>query len=667
MAPYALVPSRTLDRVLVIAAWLVFTAGTLLAEEPKAAARPPASLAARLEASMPGPWPLFPPNNWWNTEVSVAPVDPGSTAFINYINQGGVKHLHPDLGGTLDDGVGIYGMPFIVVDGSQPKKTVNFLYYDESDGVNHPGNNPYPFYPIPDEAITQPHWVDGGDPGNVDLRDSQDRHMLIVDRDNRYLYELYNVWYDSSLQQWQAGSGAFFDMNSNDRRPETWTSADAAGLAILPGLLRYDEVYGPGEIRHAMRFTVRRTNGYVYPASHQAGSTAGALPMGARLRLKASKDISGFAPEVQKILRAMKTYGLINADNGTDMYIGGTWDDRWDNDILNPAFDALTASDFEVVSLGYDPPLPAALAVDARAGASSNRNGVLEAGESRVVVEPSWEGSAGGGPPTPLTGAASNLAGPAGATYTLDDGSAAYGSPGAGAPVDCFDATGNCFALSVSRPATRPAPHWDVTLTETVNGSASRIWTLHVGESFSDVATDHAFYRNVETLFHNGVTVGCNPGLYCPDVGVTRAQMAVFLLKAKLGASYSPPPGSGTVFADVSPGSFAQDWIEDLSASAVTAGCGPGIFCPSELVTRAQMAVFLLKASRGSAYQPGPASGVFDDVPASDPYAPWIEELFRSGITAGCGGNNFCPGDPNTRGEMAVFLDLTFGLKLYEP
>ena len=226
---------------------------------------------------------------------------------------------------------------------SQPKKTVNFLYYDESDGVNHPGNNPYPFYPIPDEAITQPHWIEGGDPGNVDDRDSEDRHMLIVDRDHRYLYELYNVWYDGALQQWQAGSGAFFDLNRNDRRPETWTSADAAGLAILPGLLRYEEVYGAGEIRHALRFTVRSTNGYVYPACHVAGSTGGALPMGARLRLKASRDISGFAPEVQKIFRAMKTYGLIVADNGTDMYIGGTWDVRWNNDVLNPAFDALTA------------------------------------------------------------------------------------------------------------------------------------------------------------------------------------------------------------------------------------------------------------------------------------------------------------------------------------
>ena len=142
-------------------------------------------------------------------------------------------------------------------------------------------------------------------------------------------------------------------MNTNDRRPDGWTSADAAGLAILPGLVRYDEAFGTEDIRHAFRVTVRATNGYVFPASHRAGSTAGALPMGARLRLKASKDLSGFPPELQRIFRAMKRYGLIVADNGSDMFISGAYDPRWSNDILNPAFRALTASDFEVITLGH--------------------------------------------------------------------------------------------------------------------------------------------------------------------------------------------------------------------------------------------------------------------------------------------------------------------------
>jgi len=216
--------------------------------------------------------------------------------------------------------------------------------------------------------------VEGGDPGNVDLRSSQDRHLLIVDRDNKLLYELYGVYYNMSTHQWEADSGAFWDMNTNNRRTEGDTSADAAGLAILPGLVRYDEVYDPSvtEIQHAFRVTVRATNGYVYPASHRAGSTAGALPMGARLRLKAGKDISGFTPEVQKIFRAMKKHGLIVADNGSDMYITGTFDVRWNNDVLNPAFSALTASDFEVVQLGWQHPMgtPPPAAALASLGAS---------------------------------------------------------------------------------------------------------------------------------------------------------------------------------------------------------------------------------------------------------------------------------------------------------
>jgi hypothetical protein len=230
---------------------------------------------------------------------------------------------------------------------------VQFTYADESDGVDHTTNTSVPFYPIPDEAISQAHWVEGGDPGNVDLRSSADRHLLIVDRDNRLLYELYNVYYDGT--RWLAGSGAFFDMKTNNRRPDGWTSADAAGLAILPGLVRYDDAFGSGEIQHAFRVTVRATNGYVYPASHRAGSTTGALPMGARLRLKATRNLSGFTPEVQKIFRAMQRYGLIVADNGSDMFVSGTYDTRWNNDVLNPAFRALTAADFDVVQLGYNP------------------------------------------------------------------------------------------------------------------------------------------------------------------------------------------------------------------------------------------------------------------------------------------------------------------------
>ena len=303
--------------------------------------------------ALPGPLPLFPPDNWWNLGISAAPLDPNSASFIGFINNGGTRHLHPDFGGEVFPGSPqIYGMPYAVVDGTQPRLTVDFvLYPGESDGVG------VPFYPVPAEAITQPHWLEGGDPGNLDLRGSEDRHFLIVDRDNKYLYELYNVFYNAATGRWEAGSGAFWDMKTNTRRPEGWTSADAAGLAILPGLVRYDEAYDPSvtQIQHAFRVTVRATNGHVYPASHSAGSTSGALPMGARLRLKAGKDISGFTPEVRKIFQAMKTYGLIVADNGSDMFITGTFDTGWNNDILNPSFSALTASDFEVIQLGWNP------------------------------------------------------------------------------------------------------------------------------------------------------------------------------------------------------------------------------------------------------------------------------------------------------------------------
>jgi hypothetical protein len=311
--------------------------------------------AAERNAALSGP--LFPSDNWWNQDVSQAPIDARSSQFITFINNGGARRLHPDFGGYESPGsVNIYGFPYVVVGADQPKRAVSFYYADESDGVNHATGASYPFYPIPDEAITQPYWIEGGAPGNANP--GGDRHMLIVDRDNRHLYELFDLRWSGG--QWSAGSGAFFDLNANGRRPDSWTSADAAGLAILPGLVRYDEVMGPDEIRHAFRVTVRATNGYVWPASHRAGSNPQALPMGARLRLKASKDLSPYSPPLQKIFRAMQRYGLIVADNGSDMYISGAFDPRWDNNVLNPAFRSLNASDFDVIELGWRGGAPSA-------------------------------------------------------------------------------------------------------------------------------------------------------------------------------------------------------------------------------------------------------------------------------------------------------------------
>ena len=239
-----------------------------------------------------------------------------------------------------------YGIPYVGVGGTEPRTGITFVDYGSESDDGFGGEKGYP---IPEAAKTQPNFVEGGVAGGGA---DGDRHLLIVDRDRWVLYELFAARWNAAGARWEAGSGAVFDLSSNGRRPEGWTSADAAGLAILPGLVRYDEaVRGP--IRHALRATVRRTNGYVWPASHRAGNTQGALPMGARLRLKSSKDLSRYPAYIQNIFRAMQTHGLIIADNGSDMFVSGAMDPRWNNDELNPAFRSLTAGDFEVVLLGW--------------------------------------------------------------------------------------------------------------------------------------------------------------------------------------------------------------------------------------------------------------------------------------------------------------------------
>jgi hypothetical protein len=281
---------------------------------------------------------LFPSDNWWNQDISSAPVDAQSDAYIDFI--GRTRTAHPDFGPPP------YGIPYMSVGGSEPRSAITFVDYGAESDAGIRGETGYP---LPEAARTQPNFIEGGAPGGGS---SGDRHLLVVDRDRWVLFELFAARWNGSASRWEAGSGAIFDLSSNARRPDGWTSADASGLAILPGLVRYDEaVRGP--IRHALRATVRRTNGYVWPASHRAGNTPGALPLGARLRLKASKDLSRYPAYVQNIFRAMQTHGLIVADNGSDMYITGSMDARWNNDELNPAFRSLTAGDFQVVSLGW--------------------------------------------------------------------------------------------------------------------------------------------------------------------------------------------------------------------------------------------------------------------------------------------------------------------------
>jgi hypothetical protein len=279
--------------------------------------------------------PLFPADNVWNARIDRLPVDARSAAYIATI--GPEVGLHPDFGSGAWDG-GPIGIPFAVVAGSQIPAPVSFEYADESD----PGP-----YPVPADAP-----VEGG------RSSTGDRHVLIVDRDRCRLYELYAA-YPQADGSWRAGSGAVFDLRSNALRPATWTSADAAGLPILPGLVRYEEV-ATGAIRHAIRFTASRTQkAFVWPARHYASSsTDPARPaMGQRFRLKAGFDISSFPPIVQVILVAMKAYGLILADNGSNWFISGAPDERWNNDELH-VLNQVHGHDFEAVdvsSLMVDP------------------------------------------------------------------------------------------------------------------------------------------------------------------------------------------------------------------------------------------------------------------------------------------------------------------------
>jgi len=271
---------------------------------------------------------VFPPDNIWNTPIDDLPVDANSAAYIETIGAG--RGLHPDFGAGLWEG-GPIGIPFTIVLSSQAGVNVTFEYDDESD----PGP-----YPIPSNAP-----IEGGPDSDGD------RHILLVDQDNCILYEIYSA-YPQNDGSWTAGSGAIFDLNSHALRPDGWTSADAAGLPILPGLVRYDEV-AAGEIAHAIRFTVPQTRrDYVWPARHYASSLTGSQypPMGQRFRLKADYDLSGFSPDVQVILRAMQRYGIILADNGSSWYISGAPDERWDNDVLRQ-LRQVTGGDFEAVDV----------------------------------------------------------------------------------------------------------------------------------------------------------------------------------------------------------------------------------------------------------------------------------------------------------------------------
>ncbi len=310
---------------------------------------------------------------------------------------------------------------------------------------------------------------------------------------------------------------------------------------------------------------------------------------------------------------------------------------------------------------------PAAIAVDA-AG-----NGILDPGEL-VAVAPAWKNDSGSA--IGLTGTASSLTGPGGLTYQLLDSAADYGTIDAGASAGCEEATADCYSIQIDGST---SGHRDAILEETTSAVgtaaaaiATRRHVLHVGGSFADTPPSNIFYPFVENVLHNGVSSGCaTPTYFCPASTTLRQQMAVFLLKALLGPCYVPPAATGS-FADVPVSNAFAPWIEDLANRGITTGCGPSLYCPSQTVTRKQMAVFLLKTRLGAFYQPPAPTGIFEDV-AADSYRPWIEDLYNRGITGGCSGGpppapiSYCPEGKITRGQMAAFLVKTFGLSIYAP
>jgi hypothetical protein len=285
--------------------------------DPRDRASTPGTLTAPTLAGAPG-CPVFPASNVWNRRVDSLPVRSDSTVLVATI--GASRRLHPDFGSYLG-----YGIPYNVVGAGQARVHVAFDYADESDDV------PYPI------------------PAAPEMEDGSDHHLLVVDRDACRLYELFAAT-RAADGSWSAGSGATWDLRSNALRPEGWTSADAAGLPILPGLVRYDEV-AAGEVRHAIRFTTDETRrAYLYPARHVASSLTGAAypPMGLRVRLKASYDVAALPPQARVIAVAMQRYGLILADNGSPWFFQGVSDVRWDDDQLN-ALKAIPGSAFEAV------------------------------------------------------------------------------------------------------------------------------------------------------------------------------------------------------------------------------------------------------------------------------------------------------------------------------
>jgi S-layer homology domain len=348
---------------------------------------------------------------------------------------------------------------------------------------------------------------------------------------------------------------------------------------------------------------------------------------------------------------------------------------------------------------------PQALAVDPALSALSDGDLLFEPGET-VAVEPSWaKKQVSSGPLCTTsfieTGTAASLTGPPGADYTITDTTADYGTFTSIGSIKSCAAAGNCYAMAVSA-ATRPVQHWDTTFTETLHGTVSRAktWTLHVGDSFTDVPRSSPFYKKIETLLHNGITSGCTPTEYCPGQNVSRGEMAVFIARGIVGgdanlpiagtvdgSAYNCTAGGVSLFTDVAPTDVFCKHVHYLATQNVMLGCSATTLCPSANVDRDEMAGFIAEAivrpggdtAVALAYGPDPVTGLsyscdvgspdihFTDVPTSDPFCKHVHYLWAKGVVAGCSGDQYCPTVDVTRDAMSEFLVNAFGLKLYGP
>jgi hypothetical protein len=364
-------------------------------------------------------------------------------------------------------------------------------------------------------------------------------------------------------------------------------------------------------------------------------------------RFSASGARRGAEFQVNTYTTGLQLLSTVASDSVGNFVV--VWDNRYGQD----------GSGYGLFAQRFGGLLPAELHVN------TTGNLVWEPGES-VDVRPTWRNV--NGAVQTFAASLANLAGPVGATYTLTDAVGNYGT----VPNDTNGPCTDCYTVAVDNPTPRPVQHWDATAVESITPDAQgqqKEWRLHIGGSFTDVPNTNGFYRFIETLLHHGITGGCGGTSYCPTQATTRDQMAVFVLVAKEGAGYAPPACSPpNDFLDVPATNPFCRFIEELARRGVVTGCGGGNYCPTQPVTREQMAVFVLRTLDPALSPPDCVPpNLYADVPETSPFCRWIEELTNRNVVTGCGGGNYCPTNPVTREQMGVFISATFGLTLYGP